>query len=119
MDFKTGLIRVLTLSAFLTYASNAFAEDELRATFFKDVDIALAKATAANAELLAPKSFAKGAKAYAAAETGLSRGRNIQYLRNKTAEAADNYDLAVKTAGLILSSSQISCCLMRFHHGVF
>ena len=100
MDFKTGLIRVLTLSAFLTYASNAFAQDELRATFFKDVDAALAKATAANAELLAPKSFAKGARAYAAAEAGLRRGRNIQFLRNKTAEAADNYDSAVKTAGL-------------------
>jgi outer membrane protein OmpA-like peptidoglycan-associated protein/HEPN domain-containing protein len=100
MDFKTGLIRILALSAFLFYASNAFAQNELRATFFKDVDAALARATAADAELLAPKSFAKGTKAYAAAELGLSRGRNIQFLGDKTADAADHYDLAIKTAGL-------------------
>ena len=100
MNCKTGLIKILMLSAFLTCAGNSFAQDELRATFFKDVDAALAKATAANAEILAPKSFKQGAKAYAAAEAGLDRGRNIQFLRDKTAEAAASFELAVKTAGL-------------------
>jgi outer membrane protein OmpA-like peptidoglycan-associated protein len=100
MDRNTGFFKILVLSAFLACAGNSFAQDELRATFFKDVDAALAKATAANAALLAPKSFAKGNKAYAAAEAGLSRGRNIQFLRTKTADAQASFELAAKASGL-------------------
>jgi OOP family OmpA-OmpF porin len=88
------------LSVFLASAISSFAENELRATFFKEADVALARAKVANARLLAPRSYDKGTKAYAAAEDGLSRGRNIQFLRDKTAEAATSFDLAVQTAGL-------------------
>jgi outer membrane protein OmpA-like peptidoglycan-associated protein len=50
--------------------------------------------------LLAPRSYDKGSKAYAAAEAGLNRGRNVQYLRDKTAEAASSYGAAKRAAEL-------------------
>lgn len=100
MDCKNDLIKILLLSAALLFAGNCLAQDELRQTFFKEVDAVLAKAKAANAELLAPKSYEKASKYYAAAEAGLSSGRNIQFLRDKASRAAAGYELAVKTARL-------------------
>jgi outer membrane protein OmpA-like peptidoglycan-associated protein len=90
----------MMLSILLVFAGNSLAEDELRTTFFREADAALARANVANAKLLAPKSYEKGTRAYAAAEDGLNRGRNIQFLRDKTAEAATSFDLAAQTAGL-------------------
>jgi OOP family OmpA-OmpF porin len=100
MNGNTGLIKILMFGVFLAFAASSFAENELRTTFFKNADAALARATVANAKILSPRNFDKGAKAYAAAEDGLKRGRNIQFLRDKTAEAAASFDLAVQTAGL-------------------
>ena len=45
-------------------------------------------ARAANAELLAPATFARGAEAYAAAESDLERGRNMERIRSALATAA-------------------------------
>jgi len=84
----TSFVRLLLLAAFMLAAGNSSAQDELRKTFFKDVDVSRAAAEAANAKLLAPKSYQDGMKDYDSADIGLQRGRNIEYVRNKAADAA-------------------------------
>lgn len=61
----------LGLFALVFLAVTAFAQNELRSTFFRDADTALAAADEANAQLLAPSRYADGMKDYQAAEAGL------------------------------------------------
>jgi outer membrane protein OmpA-like peptidoglycan-associated protein len=75
------------LAAFGAGAQEAGQRD-LRATLFGEADQALAAARAANAELLAPGAFDRGLEAYAAAEADLTRGRNMERIRNTLASAA-------------------------------
>jgi outer membrane protein OmpA-like peptidoglycan-associated protein len=100
MALQSSFVRLFVLVAFLLNAGGALAQNELRQTFFKDADAAMAEADAVDAKLLAPRSYDRGAKAYAAAEAGLARGRNVQYLRDKTAEAASNFGTAKRAAEL-------------------
>lgn len=100
MASKPSFVSLLVLAAFLLSTADSLAQNELRDTFFKDADAALAEADAVDAQLLAPRSYDKGSKAYAAAEAGLNRGRNVQYLRDKTAEAASNFGAAKRAAEL-------------------
>ncbi|MCH7898884.1 MAG: hypothetical protein IIC62_06015, partial [Proteobacteria bacterium] len=103
MVAKAGFLRVaqyLVLTLTLALGVNAVAQDELRATFFKNADIAKAAAEAANAELLAPRSFGRGMKEYRDAETALSRGRNIELVRSNAADAARFFDTATEAAQL-------------------
>ena len=103
MVAKANFLRVaqyLLLTLTLALGANAVAQDELRATFFKDADIAKAAAEAANAELLAPRSFGRGMKEYRDAESALSRGRNIESVRSNTADAATYFDTATEAARL-------------------
>ena len=91
-------LTVLTIMAFVL--NTAVAQDELRKTFFKDVDAALAAADDVNSELLSPKNYADGVKDYEAAEVGLDRGRNIEYVRNKATAAEVHFNAATKSAEL-------------------
>ncbi|MFQ6005606.1 MAG: OmpA family protein [Woeseia sp.] len=100
MALQSSFVRLLVLAAFLLSAGGSPAQNELRSTFFKNADAALAEADAVDARLLAPRSYNRGEKAYAAAEAGLSRGRNVQYLRDKTAEAASHFGAAKRAAEL-------------------
>ncbi|MEX2125422.1 MAG: OmpA family protein [Woeseia sp.] len=100
MAFPTTLVRWTVLAALVLLGGYALAQDELRATFFKEADAALAAAKAANAELLAPESYADGIKDYQAAETGLERGRNVEYVRDKARDATAHLREAEKIATL-------------------
>jgi len=103
MVARAGFLRVaqhLLLTLSLTLGAHALAQDELRATFFKDADIARAAAEAANAELLAPRSYGRGMKEYRDAETALSRGRNIELVRSNAADATRYFDTATEAAQL-------------------
>ena len=100
MAANSSFVRLLVVVAFLFSTGSSLSQDELRSTFFKDADAALAEADAVDGKLLAPRSYERGAKAYALAEAGLARGRNVQYLRNKTAEAASNFGAAKRAAEL-------------------
>jgi len=93
----TGLA-VLAVFAFV--AGTADAQDELRATFFKEADAAKAAAEAANAELLAPRSWERGLKEYTDAERYLERGSNIEYVRSNAAEATNHFRTAAEAATL-------------------
>ena len=96
----TNFVRLLLLAAFVLAAGNAAAQDELRKTFFKDVDVSRAAAEAVDARMLAPKSYEDGMKDYDSAEIGLQRGRNIEHVRSKAADAQVNFDAATKSAKL-------------------
>jgi OmpA-OmpF porin, OOP family len=87
----TSLILCLMLFA------NAGAQ-ELRATLFEAADAALETATAAQARLLAPRAFERGALAYKDAETDLERGRSLERIRARLAEATDAFTEASEAA---------------------
>ena len=95
-----SFVRLLLLAIFILGAGSAVAQDELRKTFFKDVDAARAAADAVNANLLAPRSYSAAVKDYDAADIGLNRGRNIEYVRNKVGRAEKNFQTATTTAEL-------------------
>ena len=66
----------------LALVQSAMAQD-LRDTLFAETDLALEAARNANASLLSPRLFADGLEAYAAAESDLERGRNLDRIRNR------------------------------------
>jgi OmpA-OmpF porin, OOP family len=72
----------------VTFTTPVAAQQNLRGTMFVEADRALERARAANAELLAPVAFARGAEAYAAAEDDLERGRNMERIRASLTAAA-------------------------------
>lgn len=88
------------LLAMLLSAAGATAEDELRKTFFQEADAALLAADVLNAKLLSPKNYSRATEAYKSGDTGLARGRDIDYVREKTATAEKYYKAAVKSASL-------------------
>jgi outer membrane protein OmpA-like peptidoglycan-associated protein len=88
------------LLASLLIATGANAQDELRKTFFKDADAARAAAEAANAALLAPRSWERGVQEYQDAELALERGRNIETVRSNASDAVRYFNAATKAAEL-------------------
>ena len=100
MTIRQALIRLVLGAALVFGAGSLHAQDELRKTFFKEADEAKAAADAANAELLAPRSYSRGIKEYSDAESGLERGRNIEYVRTNAAEAANHFKTAAEAAQL-------------------
>jgi len=100
MATLSSFVRLLLLAIFVLSAGSAVAQDELRKTFFKDVDAARAAADAVNANLLAPRSYTAAVKDYDAADVGLNRGRNIQYVRTKVSRAEDYFETATTAAEL-------------------
>lgn len=97
----TQLFRsLLAISLLLAGWQQAFAQDALRETFFKTADDAMAAAQETDAAFLAPRSFERGQKAYAAAEQALERGRNIDTVRNRVAEAEQYFTEAARNAEL-------------------
>ena len=97
---KTGFLKILLLATLLAFAGTSMAQDELRKTFLSDAETALAAADALDAKLLAPGAYEDGIADFADAETGLERGRNIEYVRRKAAEAEEYFLAAAKTAEL-------------------
>jgi outer membrane protein OmpA-like peptidoglycan-associated protein len=100
MPLNTGFPRFIVLALLIGMAGSSTAQNELRTTFLKDADATLAEADAMNAKLLAPKSYEAGMKDFNAAESGLERGRNIEYVRDKASDAATHFKAAAKGARL-------------------
>ena len=100
MTHKSGFAGCVLVVLLLLGVSSANAQDELRKTFFKDADAALAAADAVDAKLLAPRSYERGISEYRAAETALQRGRNIETVRSNAADATRYLKTATKAAEL-------------------
>ncbi len=100
MTGKTGITRCVLTAVLLLITGSTMAQDELRDTFFKEADAAKAAAEAANASLLAPRSWERGMKEFRDAETALERGRNIEFVRTNVADAARYFKTATTAAEL-------------------
>ena len=97
---KSSFVRYAVLAFFIVASASVQAQSELRKTFLKDADAAKAAAEAANASLLAPDAWGDGMRDYEAADAGLTRGRNIEYVRSKAAGAEGNFKKATTAAEL-------------------
>jgi outer membrane protein OmpA-like peptidoglycan-associated protein len=100
MAVHQRIVRFVLVATLLLGLGNAYAQDELRKTFFKEADAAKAAADAANAQLLAPRSYARGMDEYKDAEYALERGRNIETVRSNAADAARHFKTATTAAKL-------------------
>ena len=100
MVAKTNFVKLAFVALALLAAGQGYAQNELRKTFFKDADAALAAADAAEAELLAPRSYERGKKEYGDAEYALERGRNIETVRANAADATRYFREAAEKAAL-------------------
>jgi outer membrane protein OmpA-like peptidoglycan-associated protein len=96
-------VRLIVVAICVLGANVSVAQNELRETFFKDADASLAAADKLDARLLSPRNYERAAKAYGDADNGLTRGRNIEYVRNKAAEAEKYFGAATKAAQLARS----------------
>ena len=104
MVAKTRIIKFVLVAAALLAAGQGYAQNELRNTFFKEADAAKAAAEAAEAKLLAPRSYERGLKEYTDAETALERGRNIETVRSNAADAAEYFKTAAEKAQIAKTS---------------
>ena len=100
MTVTTGFARSVLLATLLLAFTGAHAQNELRKTFFKEADAALAAADAVDAKLLAPRSYERGMREYQDAELALQRGRNIETVRSNAADATRHFKTATKAAEL-------------------
>lgn len=100
MAVKPGFTQCVLMVALLLGVGSVHAQDELRNTFFKDADAAKAAADAADAELMAPRSYERGMSEYRAAEVALDRGRNIETVRSNAADATRYFKTAATAAEL-------------------
>ena len=100
MAVNRGFGRSVLMLTLLLGATAVIAQNELRDTFFKDADASKAAAEAANAPLLAPKSYGLGLKEYGDAEVALARGRNIQTVRSNADLATRHFKTATTAAEL-------------------
>jgi outer membrane protein OmpA-like peptidoglycan-associated protein len=105
MAFYLRIGRFVLVATLLLGLGNAYAQDELRKTFFKDADAAKAAADAANAQLLAPRSYARGMDEYKDAEFALDRGRNIETVRSNAADATRHFKTATTAAELAATAA--------------
>ncbi len=100
MSITSRFTRFAICGLAIALSTAALAQNELRATFFKDADAALAAADAVDAKLYAPKSYERGMKEYREAEDLLARGRNIDYVRSHAGDATNYFKTAAESAGL-------------------
>lgn len=100
MAVKVGFARCVLMLTLLLGMGSAFAQNELRDTFFKNADAAKLAAEAADAQLLAPRSYQRGMKEYRDAEIALERGRNIDTVRSNAADATRYFRTATTAAKL-------------------
>jgi len=93
-------LRLVLIATLLLGVGSAGAQDELRKTFFKEADAAKAQADAANAKLLAPRSYERGMSEYNDAVFALERGRNIETVRSNASDAVGYFKTATTAAEL-------------------
>jgi outer membrane protein OmpA-like peptidoglycan-associated protein len=99
--------RLLFLIICITMVASAGAQDDVRSRLFSATDAALERARAAEAELLAPETFARALEVYAGAEEDFARGRSIERIRvalDQTTELATAATEAAESATVTLAS---------------
>lgn len=92
---KLGLAGLLCAAAVV----GAVAQD-LRTTLFAEANAALEQAREAQANLLAPRAFERGAVAYTDAEVDLERGRSLERITSRLEAATAFFTEATNTANV-------------------
>ena len=95
-----ALLPVLCTTFLCAMAAATAGAQELRAALFEDADAARAAAEQLQASLFSPRNWERGMKDYQAAETGLQRGRSVDYIRDKLADAEEEFAKAAEAAEL-------------------
>jgi outer membrane protein OmpA-like peptidoglycan-associated protein len=99
--------RLLLLTICITMVASAGAQDDVRSRLFNATDTVLERARAAEAELLAPETFARALEVYAGAAEDFARGRSIERIRialDQTTELATAATEAAESAKVTLAS---------------
>lgn len=86
------------LLALLAPAWSGAADTDLRASLFANTDKVFAEARAAQAEMLAPRTFGRALDAYRDAEERFERGQAIARIQEDLSIAAERFQEAVKQA---------------------
>lgn len=97
---NTHFVKLIFVGMALLAASQGYAQNELRNTFFKEADAAKVAADSNDAKLLAPRAYERGLKDYNDAELALERGRNIEIVRSNAADATAFFTDAAEKARL-------------------
>jgi OOP family OmpA-OmpF porin len=101
MSMKNRIAICLAVSLFaVATAPIAQVPQQLRSELFGEADRAMAAANAAEASVLAPASYERGAEFYRRAEQNLSRGRSLDDIRSDLAEAAEYFAQATERTEL-------------------
>lgn len=95
-------IQVVVLAASLLIAGTAAAQNQqaVRDQLFGAVDASKQAADAAKANLLAPAAYAEAIKLYTSAGDELVKGKDVDQVREETAEAKTLFDKATEAAKL-------------------
>lgn len=91
-------MRRLFSCVFLLFMIGSAVAQDLRSTLFQNADQLLQTARSADAELLAPDTFARGLEAYRNAEEDFARGRNMERIRGRLGEAERLFGQAAEAA---------------------
>ncbi len=91
--FALGLLLGVTLSV-------GVGAQDLRTTLFATADAALEEARNAQANLLAPRAFERGALAYTDAEADLARGRSLERITSRLEAATAFFTEATNAANV-------------------
>jgi outer membrane protein OmpA-like peptidoglycan-associated protein len=97
--FLSRQVKSLAILALLLLISAVWAED-IRATLFNEADKARASAQAANANYLAPRSYADGEKYYDRASKRLKKGSSVEGIEADLAKATEYFNSAAKATEL-------------------
>lgn len=97
MTSRPFLLAIAMLSLII---SGSAAAQALRDSLFTEADQAYAAAREAEASVLAPRSYERGVKAYDSAVDGFERGRNVETIRNRLADAIARFNEATEASGL-------------------
>jgi hypothetical protein len=96
------LKRVVILTASLLFAVAAGAQNQqaVRDQFFGAVDASKQAADAVQAKLLGPRAYAEAMEHYTVAGDTLAKGKDLDRVREETAEAKTLFDRATEAAKL-------------------
>ncbi|MBC8180321.1 OmpA family protein [candidate division KSB1 bacterium] len=106
MNKRTKLIRTLiavTLGIFLIGAllsSELVAQQDIKASLFKQADKALKEAKQVQADVLAPKNYSEAMEYYQDADKNFQKGKNLEDIRKKLSASVKYFNKAAEATRL-------------------
>ena len=91
MKAKVRLVVYALAFGLLSGPANMSAAQQVKASLFYEADAALKAAQAANAQLLAPRSYNRAMKHYDDAKEKFDRGKNLDSIRDELADATQYF----------------------------